>query len=140
MKYHMICGYSIGALVFFRLFWGFFGPQSAKFSEFIRGPREFARAVVELKIRQPGHYLTHNPIGGWVVLIFLFLLFVQFATGLFANDDLFNEGPLYARVSKITSDWMTQVHHMNFDNPCFSNIFLSYLEARGSNWCDDKRL
>ena len=116
MKYHMFCGYGIGILVFFRLFWGVWGSQSAKFSEFIRGPRIVVRAILDLKSRQPEHYLTHNPIGGWVVIAFLLLLVVQFATGLFANDDLFNEGPLYANVTKLTSDWLTWVHHTNFNN------------------------
>jgi cytochrome b len=116
MKYHMFCGYSIGILVMFRLFWGFWGSQSAKFSEFVKGPKAVSRAIFDLKNRQPGHYLTHNPIGGWVVLMFLSLLIAQFATGLFANDDLFNEGPLYANVSKRVSDWLTAVHHANFNN------------------------
>jgi cytochrome b len=40
-------------------------------------------------------------------------LLVQAATGLFANDDIFTEGPLYPWVSKATSDWLTSIHKLN---------------------------
>jgi len=40
---------------------------------------------------------------------------VQAGTGLFANDDIMIEGPLAARVSKETSDLLTQVHEINFN-------------------------
>lgn len=40
---------------------------------------------------------------------------VQAGTGLFANDDIMTEGPLYRWVSKSTSDWLTSIHHFNFD-------------------------
>jgi cytochrome b len=43
----------------------------------------------------------------------LISLLVQVGTGLFANDDILTEGPLYAWVSKQTSDWLTGVHHLN---------------------------
>ena len=40
-------------------------------------------------------------------------LLIQVGTGLFANDDILTEGPLYALVSKQTSDWLTGIHHLN---------------------------
>jgi cytochrome b len=43
----------------------------------------------------------------------LLALCVQAVTGLFANDDIFTEGPLYPWVSKATSDWLTQIHKLN---------------------------
>jgi cytochrome b len=43
----------------------------------------------------------------------LLLLLVQVGTGLFANDDILTEGPLYDLVSKESSDWLTGVHHLN---------------------------
>ena len=43
----------------------------------------------------------------------LFALLVQAATGLFANDDIATEGPLYAWVSKATSDGLTRIHRLN---------------------------
>ena len=43
----------------------------------------------------------------------LLVMFVQVATGLFANDDILTEGPLYAWVSKDTSNLLTWVHLIN---------------------------
>jgi cytochrome b len=40
-------------------------------------------------------------------------LLVQASTGLYANDDIFTEGPLAKTVSKATSDTLTWVHHVN---------------------------
>jgi len=45
----------------------------------------------------------------------LLVLLVQSGTGLFANDDIFTEGPLAHLVSKSTSDWLTRVHRLNSD-------------------------
>ena len=49
-----------------------------------------------------------------VVLLLLCLLF-QAGTGLFANDDIFSEGPLANLVSKATSDQLTVLHKANFN-------------------------
>jgi len=38
---------------------------------------------------------------------------IQVVTGLFANDDIITEGPLYLWVSKPVSDWLTRVHRIN---------------------------
>ena len=48
-------------------------------------------------------------------MLMLILLLVQAGTGLFANDDILIEGPLYSWVSKDTSDWLTGIHRFNFN-------------------------
>ena len=58
-------------------------------------------------------YPGHNPLGGWSVLAMLITLSVQIVTGLFANDDIFTEGPFYYLVGKATSDWLTRIHRLN---------------------------
>jgi len=40
-------------------------------------------------------------------------LLVQAGSGLFANDDIATEGPLYGWVSKRVSDWITDAHEFN---------------------------
>lgn len=60
-------------------------------------------------------YLGHNPLGAWSIVAMLVLLLIQAGTGLFANDDILIEGPLYAWVSKGTSDWLTTIHRFNFN-------------------------
>jgi cytochrome b len=43
----------------------------------------------------------------------LLALLIQAGTGLFANDDIATQGPLYEWVSKATSDWFTGIHKLN---------------------------
>ncbi|MGR8921282.1 MAG: cytochrome b/b6 domain-containing protein [Gammaproteobacteria bacterium] len=114
LKYHMWCGYAVLSLVLFRVAWGFVGSRSARFADFLCGPRAVAAAVRELLHARPLPQAGHNPVGGWMVLALIVTLLVQTATGLFANDDLFNEGPLYTHVSKATSDTLTGIHEANF--------------------------
>jgi cytochrome b len=43
----------------------------------------------------------------------LLVVMLQACLGLFANDDIITEGPLYLWVSKPTSDWLTKIHKLN---------------------------
>lgn len=113
MQYHLWSGCTILGLLIFRLAWGFAGGRHVRFSAFVRGPRaglHYARTLLDANA--PRH-LGHNPLGGWSVLAMLIALSVQAVTGLFANDDIFTEGPLYPWVSKATSDWLTHIHKLN---------------------------
>lgn len=114
MRLHFLSGYSIIALLLFRVAWGFIGSQTARFSQFIRGPLAALRHLVHLFRGEPDNEIGHNPVGGWMVLVMLALLVLQVATGLFANDDANTEGPLFDRVGKDTSDWLSHIHAVNF--------------------------
>jgi cytochrome b len=114
MEYHMRSGYAILVLLIFRLAWGFVGSRTARFSSFVKGPATVLSHVgVLLQKKKETPYLGHNPLGGWSIVAMLLVLFIQVGTGLFANDDILTEGPLYGWVSKETSDWLTWVHLIN---------------------------
>ena len=115
MDWHVWGGYAVLALVLFRLIWGFVGSETARFSDFVRGPGAALEYVRALLRGETPHYLGHNPLGAWSIVAMLVLLLVQAGTGLFANDDILIEGPLYAWVSKDTSDWLTTIHKLNFN-------------------------
>jgi cytochrome b len=115
MKWHMYSGYAILALVLFRVTWGVVGSTHARFTDFVRGPAAVLGAARELFSRRPMPYAGHNPVGGWMVLALLAALAVQAGTGLFANDDILTEGPLYRHVSKDLSDALTRIHYWNFN-------------------------
>ncbi len=115
MEWHMYSGYTILALVIFRVLWGFSGSTHARFSSFLAGPAAGIRFARKLFSNSPSHVAGHNPIGGWMVLILLISLLVQAGTGLFANDDISIEGPLYKFVSKEMSDRLTTIHYYNFN-------------------------
>ena len=113
MRYHKLSGYCILGLIVFRLAWGFFGGQHARFSSFVRGPGAVLRYARNLLRDDTPGFIGHNPMGGWSVLAMIASLLVQAATGLFANDDIMTKGPLYPWVSKATSDLLTQIHLFN---------------------------
>lgn len=113
MRYHEWSGFTILVLVVFRLVWGFIGGQQSRFSNFVKGPAAVIRYASSLLRKDSEQHIGHNPLGGWSILAMLISLLIQVGTGLFANDDILTEGPLYALVSKQTSDWLTGVHHLN---------------------------
>lgn len=115
MEYHMWSGYAVLTLVLFRLLWGVVGSQTARFTDFIRGPGAALRYLRQLFGRNGVAHVGHNPLGGWMIVALLVGLLVQAGTGLFANDDIMTQGPLSRKVSKDTSDWLTGIHDANFE-------------------------
>ncbi len=115
MAYHERCGEAILALLLFRVAWGFIGSAPSRFSTFLAGPSTVWRYARTLLRREPDHHLSHNPLGGWSVMAMLLVLSIQAGTGLFANDDIATEGPLYKWVSKAASDRLTSIHLFNHD-------------------------
>ncbi len=113
MTYHMWSGYAILALLLFRVAWGFAGGRTSRFSAFVRPPAVVLAYARGLFRPDSPRYLGHNPLGGWSIIAMLAALLVQAGTGLFANDDIFTEGPLYGWVSKSTSDGLTRIHDVN---------------------------
>jgi cytochrome b len=113
MQYHERSGFTILALLLFRVVWGVIGSEPSRFKTFLKGPAAVLRYAATTLRREPECHLTHNPLGGWSVAALLTVLLVQAGTGLFANDDIATEGPLYKWVSKATSDWITEVHEFN---------------------------
>ncbi len=113
MQYHVWSGCAILGLLLFRLAWGFVGGRHARFSAFVRGPGAALRYAQTMLRRDAPKHLGHNPLGGWSVLAMLIALLIQAVTGLFANDDIFIEGPLYSWVNKAASDWLTRIHRLN---------------------------
>jgi cytochrome b len=113
MQYHEWSGFSILALLLFRLAWGFVGNRESRFVTFVRGPSAVVRYTTTLLRSDSMRFFGHNPLGGWSIIAMLFALLVQAATGLFANDDIITEGPLFDWVSKATSDGLTRIHKLN---------------------------
>jgi len=113
MQWHVRLGYALLALLAFRVLWGCFGSDSARFSRFLFGPRAvlaYARTALQ---RTPAHAAGHNPLGGWSVLAMLACLAVQVISGLYTSDEIMTEGPLAARASADWVELMGDVHEAN---------------------------
>jgi len=115
MDWHRLSGYTILGLVVFRIYWGFMGSQTARFSNFLRGPGTVARYFLSLR-GMPRHISAgHNPMGGWSIAAMLILLLTQITLGLFAIDvDAFESGPLNYLVSFETGRWAAEWHEQVF--------------------------
>lgn len=113
MSCHEQSGLAILVLLIFRLAWGLWGSRSARFAAFLEGPRTVLRYARALPGPDAPRHLGHNPLGGWSIVAMLAVLLFQAGTGLFANDDILTEGPLYSWVTKATSDALTRGHLFN---------------------------
>jgi cytochrome b len=113
MRWHYLLGYATLALIVFRVLWGFAGSQTSRFGSFVRGPRAVVRYVAaSLRGRAP-RAPGHNPLGGWSALVMLVVVVVQAVSGLFASDDISEEGPFAAHVSDAIVALMTRIHHID---------------------------
>jgi len=100
MQLHYWSGLAIVGLLVFRVYWGFAGPETARFSRFVKGPG----AVVSYtgKLFKPDYRASfgHNPLGALSVVAILLALIAQVGLGLFASDtDGLESGPLSPYVS-----------------------------------------
>jgi cytochrome b len=113
-KLHSFFGYGVIVLVTFRLVWGVVGTRHARFVNFVRGPRASARYLRAIIGGWASNHAGHNPLGALMVVSLLLALGVQAIFGLFADDEIFNVGPLAALVSKEHSLLMTSLHRKLF--------------------------
>lgn len=111
MDQHLILGLTALALVLFRIIWGFVGGEHARFASFVKGPGAVLDYLKETRAGRHPTSLGHNPLGALAVLALLALVLVQASLGLFANDEILFEGPLYYLVEKDLSDTLSVLHH-----------------------------
>ena len=109
--WHTRFGYTVLVLVLTRVLWGFFGTRHARFAEFVRGPK----TVIDYLRSGTSSSVWHNPLGALMILAMLTMLLAQAVTGLFANDQVFETGPLFGYVAIETSDRLTSLHKQLFD-------------------------
>src|SRR3954462_11780347 len=69
LEWHRWSGYALLGLLVFRLCWGIFGSSTARFTQFLRGPRDILAYVRGRWALAPGH----NPLGALSVLALLVL-------------------------------------------------------------------
>jgi cytochrome b len=105
--WHGRIGIFIVGLIVFRLVWGLLGSTYARFAHFFPTPAKI-KAYLRGEWSQPGH----NPLGALSVFALLGLVGFQALSGLFANDDIAFNGPLYDLVGRELSNRLTGLHHL----------------------------
>src|SRR5688572_23566583 len=55
MEWHQYSGFTMLALLVFRIYWGFVGSSTARFTQFVRGPRTLVGYLQGRWAQVPGH-------------------------------------------------------------------------------------
>jgi cytochrome b len=109
--WHIWSGCGILTLLIFRLLWGFVGSSTARWTNFVRGPR-----AVSDYLRGQWTGIGHTPLGALSVVALLAAVAIQVSLGLFSEDeDGLYLGPLSRLVSSDTSDRIRDVHETWFN-------------------------
>lgn len=116
LRWHRWNGYALLVLVAWRLLWGVFGSTTARFVNFVPGPRTllgYARAL--LRGLKPA-YLGHNPLGTLMILALLAAVTVQATLGLYTLEH--NEvtaGPLKRTIGDEATALVSWLHVRGFN-------------------------
>ncbi|HWH83122.1 MAG TPA: cytochrome b/b6 domain-containing protein [Burkholderiaceae bacterium] len=110
MTWHFRLGYAALALLAFRLLWGLVGGRWSRFSSFVYAPSALLRYVRGQSRDDEHHEVGHSPLGALSVFALLAALAAQVGSGLFADDEVANTGPLNQFVSDATAHALTTWH------------------------------
>jgi cytochrome b len=112
LEFHRYSGYLLLGLLLFRIYWGFAGSSSARFTHFVKRPR----AILRYLRKDSAASVGHNPLGALSVVALLLLLLTQISLGLFAVDvDGLESGPLSHYVSFEAGRACAEWHETVFD-------------------------
>jgi cytochrome b len=107
-EWHARLGYTVLALLLFRIVWGFIGGHWSQFRSFLYRPDSVAAYLRGSP--HPDHLVGHNPLGASSVFAMLAVLLAQAATGLFTDDEAGFTGPLNPYVSTARGLALTWYH------------------------------
>ena len=111
MQWHFYLGYVALALLIFRVIWGFVGGRWSRFATFAYPPASLWRYLRGMRNPDDRFDVGHSPTGALSVFALLGLLALQVLTGLFADDEIANVGPLNRFVSESVAHLATEWHH-----------------------------
>lgn len=110
---HKRLGLVLLGLLVFRFLWGFLGPETARFGQFVKGPK--AVLAYLRGNRDAGPDIGHSPLGGWSTMVLLLAMVSQVSLGLFAGDPFDGTtGPLNSLVGVGLADIITELHETLF--------------------------
>ncbi|WP_397391200.1 cytochrome b/b6 domain-containing protein [Polynucleobacter sp.] len=86
---HYAFGYTAGLLVLIRLVWGVIGTRYARFSQFLKSPKEVIGHFMAMLRGHPHHDVGHNPAGGLVMFALMLLILLIGFTGYLTVKEFF---------------------------------------------------
>ena len=110
MEWHFLSGYVAFGLLAFRIVWGLVGGRWSRFASFLWSPGAVLRYLQGRSRPDEPVHVGHNPVGMLSVFALLGVVGFQVATGLVADDEIANTGPLWRFVESETASWATSWH------------------------------
>ena len=105
LTWHLRSGIALVGLVAFRLGWALWGGRYARWRQYGATPGAFLA-----HFRRRAAEAAHTTPGAALALLLFGAVAVQVATGLFASDDIFTEGPLHRLASAELASVASWVH------------------------------
>jgi cytochrome b len=110
LQVHFWLGYTVLALVFFRLAWGLVGGHWSRFVNFVPTCGKLLAYVRAWRRSQTPASVGHNPVGALSVLAMLVVLLLQVFSGFMSDDEIANQGPWAARMPSRWVALATEYH------------------------------
>ncbi len=116
LRWHRWNGMAILVLVVFRVLWGFVGSSTSRFSAFIRWPWVALGYGLDLLRGKTRHYLGHNPLGSWMIVMLLLAVGAQAIGGLYTLEhNEITAGPLQRTISDAATEFISRWHRRGFN-------------------------
>ena len=116
LEYHLYSGYAVLWIVLMRLYWGLVGSSTARFVNFVRGPKAILDYASTLHRRDTPHSYGHNALGAISIVLMLGLVLTVVGLGLFAVDvDGLYSGPLSSYVTFKQGRHLAHSHYYWFE-------------------------
>jgi cytochrome b len=93
LSWHVAAGYTIAALLLFRLVWGLFGSGYSRLASFSYRPRQVVDYLRQLLKLRPPHYIGHNPAGAAMIFALFAVLTGLVVTGFIVQGGQEKQGP-----------------------------------------------
>jgi len=138
LNLHASFGYGVFILAIFRLFWGFFGPMYAKFSDFnfsLKKALNFGLNIFNHK-----SYAGHNPLASIVMFAIIIFLILTTVSGIltygiqegrgvlsFLNNSLFSKMELFSEIHEFFSSVLILLIFIHI-----SGVILDYVTNKNS--------
>jgi len=96
---HVAAGYTMLAVLSFRIFWGIAGTRYARFSSFLFSPRQALDYLTGLLRGDKSHWVGHNPAGSYAIYLLILLGFAAVGSG-------------WAAYAELGGEWLKEFHEV----------------------------